>query len=338
MRHSRDTSPRRSRTRGLVASFAAVAVGMTGLVAVATSASASATTCDDTSHPNGIVTGSGWLAKVNTVGDPATVPYVAPAGYLVDVFCVAAGGGALIIDVTPDAASIVVDHPSVNSVSHYRIHLVPIPATEVTPAAPTFAPPTCDAAGSLNYSNGAGYTWAESGTESATTLTATATAGYVLTGQTIYGPYDLTQLTGEICLSEQPREVEVDPAVFTAPTCEAGGTLVGVDTEDYEWTRTGPDTAAVLAVSPIGDVTLTGTTAYGPYDLTQLTGEICLSGTPIIPETPITPQAPVTPTVVTQAALAETGLPLLGLLGLAGSFSLIGGGLLNARRLLTGRH
>ena len=87
----------------------------------------------------------------------------------------------------------------------------------------------------------------------------------------------------------------------------------------------GPDTAAVLTATAVGEVTLSGETVLGPYDLTQLTGERCLSETPIIAETS---------TVVTPAALAETGFPLLGALGLAGSLSLIGGGLVNAGRLL----
>jgi hypothetical protein len=133
---------------------------------------------------------------------------------------------------------------------------------------------------------------------------------------------------GGDCTEEQPGDVPVDPAVFTAPTCDAPGTLEGVDTDDYEWIRTGPDTAAVLTATAIGEVTLTGQKVYGPRDLTMLTGEVCLS------ETPLIPQAPVDPPVVTQQTLAETGFPLLGALGLAGSFSLIGGGLVNARRLL----
>ena len=132
---------------------------------------------------------------------------------------------------------------------------------------------------------------------------------------------------GGDCVEEQPGEVTVTPPVFTAPTCAAPGTFEGIETDDYEWTRTGPDTAAVLTATPKGEAVLIEPTEFGPYDLTQLTGERCLSETPLIPETVI-------PTVVTPAALAETGFPLLGVLGLAGSFSLIGGGLVNARRLL----
>jgi hypothetical protein len=69
--------------------------------------------------------------------------------------------------------------------------------------------------------------------------------------------------------------VPVTPAVYTAPTCDAPGTLIGTDTEDYTFVRTGADTAAVLTATPVGDVTLTGTLMFGPYDLTQLTGERC---------------------------------------------------------------
>ena len=130
------------------------------------------------------------------------------------------------------------------------------------------------------------------------------------------------------CVEGGELLIPVEPAVYTAPTCEAAGTLVGVDTEDYEWVESGFPTAATLTATPIGEVELIGKTVYGPYDLRKLTGEVCLSENPLIPQTPVVP------TVVTPAALAETGFPLLGVLGLAGSFSLIGGGLVNARRLL----
>ena len=135
MKHTRDTARRPSRMRGLVASAAAVAMGVTGLVVLATSASAvsAATTCDDTTHPNGIVTpAAGWTDKF---GDPGTDTflYEAPDGFLVDMYCVKAGPDALIIPVAPPASSVLVDYPGKDSISHFRIHLVPEPTEEQPP-------------------------------------------------------------------------------------------------------------------------------------------------------------------------------------------------------------
>jgi len=87
-----------------------------------------------------------WEEKVDTVGDPATVPYTAPEGFLVDMYCVKAGnensgGGAQIILVDPPAAEIVIDHPDVGSVSHWSVHLIPIECppkdTPVNPGEPS---------------------------------------------------------------------------------------------------------------------------------------------------------------------------------------------------------
>jgi hypothetical protein len=73
----------------------------------------------------------GWTDKVNTVGDPATVDYTAPDGFLIDAYCVKAGTEPIIVDVDPVAESIVIDHPNKDSVSHWQVHLV----IEVNPAA-----------------------------------------------------------------------------------------------------------------------------------------------------------------------------------------------------------
>jgi hypothetical protein len=65
--------------------------------------------------------------KINTSGDPATVPYTAPSGYLVDYYCVKAGTEHYIVDVVPPAASITIDHPTKDSVSHYSVHWITAP-------------------------------------------------------------------------------------------------------------------------------------------------------------------------------------------------------------------
>jgi hypothetical protein len=62
--------------------------------------------------------------KINTSGDPATVTVTAPAGYLIDGYCVKAGTTKHFIEVDPPAAIVVVDHPTVTSVSHYSLSYV----------------------------------------------------------------------------------------------------------------------------------------------------------------------------------------------------------------------
>ncbi len=62
--------------------------------------------------------------KIDTTGDPATVTVTAPAGYLIDGYCVKAGTTKHFIEVEPPAAIVVVDHPEKNSVSHYSLSYV----------------------------------------------------------------------------------------------------------------------------------------------------------------------------------------------------------------------
>jgi LPXTG-motif cell wall-anchored protein len=78
--------------------------------------------------------GAGWEDKVDTDGDPATVEYIAPDGFLVDAYCVKAGTTKEIVELDPDAASVVIDHSVKDSVSHYQVKLVAIPPAEEPPA------------------------------------------------------------------------------------------------------------------------------------------------------------------------------------------------------------
>lgn len=58
--------------------------------------------------------------KINTVGDPATVTVTAPAGFLIDRYCVKAGPTPVFINVN-DLKTVVVDYPGIDSVSHYSL-------------------------------------------------------------------------------------------------------------------------------------------------------------------------------------------------------------------------
>jgi hypothetical protein len=287
---SKQPVSRSRRTRGLLASFAAVALGFTGLVALATSASAhhavvtGTASCQD---PNGgfsidwTVTAVGPSGKTLTAwwdngttsgldivgGGPA---YLMSAGNL---FTGSYAGNAVLSDTTYHNVSqvgtgVTLDGKLIwnkdgEGEYEYSVELFvaePDPCVideepkvvEVDPPADT--DPTCDAMGSVEYEDGEGYSWLEPViVDGVVTLTAVANEGYVITGQSEW-VFDLNVLSGEECLEEQPP-VEEDPPVEEAP--------------------------------------------------------------PLVTQT-----------------LAETGFPLLGVLGLAGAFSLVGGGLVNARRLL----
>ena len=96
-----------------------------------------------------VAVGSGWEPKQTPDGSPATVPVDAPAGFLIDKYCVKAGSGssaAVTVLVDPPAAHVVIDHRTKNSVGHYAIHLIPAAATSDLPSGPgTGGPPSSSA-------------------------------------------------------------------------------------------------------------------------------------------------------------------------------------------------
>jgi hypothetical protein len=97
----------------------------------------------------------------------------------------------------------------------------------------------------------------------------------VSSGQTISrSHYDISH----VCVKPappKPTEIEVGPPLYTAPTCEAQGSLVYADTVHYTWRASGPESARVLTAVPVGDVVLKGQVEFGPYDLEQRSGEEC---------------------------------------------------------------
>jgi hypothetical protein len=86
--------------------------------------------CVDNGDGTGASGASGKLEEGWDDGD-AFLTFSAPAGYAIYKYCVKAGsqqsgGGAMIIDVTPPSATVVIDHPNVNSVSHFVAYYVAI--------------------------------------------------------------------------------------------------------------------------------------------------------------------------------------------------------------------
>lgn len=80
-----------------------------------------------------------------------------------------------------------------------------------------------------------------------------------------------------------PEEVEVAAPDYTPPTCDAAGVLVYPVTAAYSWTVTSNEGMTYLDAVAKDDFTLTGTTHFGPYALTQLapTDPRCLEVVPL---------------------------------------------------------
>lgn len=98
-----------------------------------------------------ITVGPGWQKKVNVPGSPATVTVTAPVDQVIDKYCVKAGSGAgaaVLVDVQPPAAVVVVDHPTQATVSQYAVHLIPVPTITEPPGSsgPSLPPASGSAA------------------------------------------------------------------------------------------------------------------------------------------------------------------------------------------------
>jgi hypothetical protein len=125
----------------------------------------------------------------------------------------------------------------------------PTPPTHVTVVASIYTPGTCLALGTVVATNTTQYTWATSGTEAATLETATAVGNVVLDGKTVFGPYDLSKLSGDRC-STPPTCTVTAPSPLTASWVK--------QYVDVVWTtNTGHFTAALKAnVNLCGSVTI----------------------------------------------------------------------------------
>jgi LPXTG-motif cell wall-anchored protein len=107
--------------------------------------------------------------------DMATVTVTAPAGYLIDGYCVKAGsanqedGGPVYIEVDPPAAEVTFGHPTGKDISHWSVSFVPDPGTTTTTTGETTTTST-EAATTITGPE------ATTSTEAATTTTAGAPA------------------------------------------------------------------------------------------------------------------------------------------------------------------
>lgn len=106
------------KTKRLIAAAASVAILTAGMGSMA-SADHVSNHCPD--HTTGVT---------DTVGDPETVEYTAPAGFLVAGYCVKAGSanqgdGPVFVTVDPPKKTVTITHPTGKAVSHYSVLLVP---------------------------------------------------------------------------------------------------------------------------------------------------------------------------------------------------------------------
>ena len=80
--------------------------------------------------------------KIDVSGEQTSITVTAPAGYLIDEYCVKAGsvqggtGGPVYVTVNPPTKSVTITYPSGKAISHYSVSYVPI-------STPTTPPPTC---------------------------------------------------------------------------------------------------------------------------------------------------------------------------------------------------
>lgn len=106
------------------------------------------------------------------------------------------------------------------------------PTPHATPAAPTYTPPTCSTVGTVVATDTAAVHWTLTGTTSIT-ATATAKAGYVLDGQTVYGPYAVAKLTGQQC---KIVSTPVAPTVTRSEVCAVKDTFLAGPTVGVVYT------------------------------------------------------------------------------------------------------
>ncbi|WP_084128825.1 hypothetical protein [Demequina sp. NBRC 110055] len=108
----------------VAATLAMIGLTTASLPALATGTDDSVKVCSD------IVSGDGWSNKIDVTGDKKSVEVTAPAGKLIDKYCVKSastqnGNGPEIKNVDPPAKTVTITHSSGKDVSHYMVHYVP---------------------------------------------------------------------------------------------------------------------------------------------------------------------------------------------------------------------
>jgi len=195
-------------------------------------------------------------------------------------------------------------------------------------ATATFTAGTCDAEGLVVLSESRFYTWETSGDSHATFYTADPKPGVTLTGQTTFGPFDLTKLPKLDPESAKCTKSAIAALTFTPGTCVAVGSVVATETAAYSWGITGRATARVYTAVAKAGHTLTGRTSW-TFNLSKIasTSPACLAPPAVLG---VVENAPVVAGVVKSApvkTLAFTGAETIPL-GLSGLLALVLGAVL----------
>ncbi len=250
--------------------------------------------------------------KINTTGDPATVEVTAPEGKLISGYCVKAGTEKFFVEVDPPQKTVVVDHPTKDSVSHYALQYVdePVELTEATPTAPT-VDPICGANNdTVTIPTTEGVDYSDTGwVGGERTVTATAKEGFTLVGDAEWTFTDLAttcpfEITGVSVTVDDPPICGPNNDTVNVPEVE------GVTFDDTGWVD--------------GERTITATADEGyvldgqsEWTFTDVPGAACADEPPAFSYTPPTELA------YTGASTTTNGLAALAAFLLASGTALV---------------
>ena len=180
------------------------------------------------------------------------------------------------------------------------------PPTEVTPTAPTFHDPTCDAGAAVDLPTVTGVTYAIEGTVAAgekVTVKAMAKDGYVLTGKD-----EWKHTFGKVpdnCTPPPGPPIQVTPGVtFQDPTCDVGAAVIPTTTTGLTYVvdgKVGPGEKVTVSASANDGYTIVGNNTW-EHTFGQVPSNCAAAPTTTTPTTPTTttePTAPLTPPTTT---------------------------------------
>lgn len=196
--------------------------------------------------------------KIDVTGSRKTIEVTAPAGKLIDYYCVKAGSvnngnGPVIVPVEPPAATVVIEHPSGKDISHYSVHYIDVPKpTEIeVEGAPSFSD-TCGVdneqltvPGDTKYID-----WEKTEQNGVITVTATAKDGYVFKA----GAKTVWTFTIDDAPCP-PTEVPVGGKPTFVDTCGVDNEklTVPVDTDFVDWSHSESNGVITVTATPKKD-------------------------------------------------------------------------------------
>jgi LPXTG-motif cell wall-anchored protein len=131
------------------------------------------------------------------------------------------------------------------------------------PVAPTLTAPTCSAPGTVVGVETEAYSWEYTGPDTARLATAVAKPGHTLTGQTVFGQYDLEQLPADSDECEPP-ETTTTVEETTTTVEETTTTVEETTTTVEETTTTVEETTTTAEVSSNAPTTTAGVASNAP--------------------------------------------------------------------------